>query len=132
MPKQIVRNALVRYEEDGKRRFAFQGQEIEISAEVSKKLGDQLYPEGKGPDTEVASEPGAAPVDLDSGSTEDVAAWLRGDAGDKPKASEIVEAAEGDVDRAVLLLDAEQSLDSEPRKTVVEGLRKIIDGDGGS
>lgn len=41
--------------------------------------------------------------------------------------SEVVEAANGDPARAQQLLDAEQATD-EPRKGVVEGLQKVIDG----
>lgn len=134
MAKRIVRNALVRYVEDGQRRFAFNGQEIDVDQSIIDELGDQLYPAGEGPDTASADAGGGSPagVDLDGGSVEDAAAWLKGDADGKPKASEVVAAANGDVDRAQLLLEAEQSLSGDPRKSVVDGLRKIIDGDGGA
>jgi hypothetical protein len=134
MPKRYVKNALVRYEIDGARRYAHHGQEIDVPQETIDHLGDQLFPEGHGPGITPEDSAGAAgvPVDLDTGAVEDAASWLNGDLGDKPKASEVVAAANGDVDRAQLLLEAEQSLQGDPRKSVVEPLQQIIDEGGTS
>lgn len=56
--------------------------------------------------------------------------WLQSE---RPTAPQVVEAAHGDGDAAATLLEAEQvASNGDPRKTVVQGLEAIIDGDDGS
>lgn len=135
--ERVVRAAIVRYRaggDTGGLRWAKAGESIVVPEEVAEGLGAALHPADFDPDGADDSAGGSSdglPVDLDNADVSDVVAWLSGDVSEKPPTvKEVVEAANDDVDRAVLLLDAEQKRDGDPRKSVEKGLRKIIDQGG--
>lgn len=137
MGKRYVRHALVRFTgEDGGRKYGYQNQEVDLPAGEEARLDrlDALHPEGYNPSAgTVVDADGESTVerpDLDTAPAEDVAAWIKGA---KVNASEVVAAAEGDVDRAMVLLAGEKLAQGDDgRKTVVEPLQKIIDEGGAS
>jgi hypothetical protein len=69
-------------------------------------------------------EAGEQVLDVTSASSEELAAWIRED---KPNANDVVQASGGEPELAQKLLDAEvQATDGEPRKSVLDGLSKVI------
>jgi hypothetical protein len=69
-------------------------------------------------------EDGDGVIDPQTASVADLAEWIRTD---KPNATEVVEAAQGDSEIAAKLLEAEQLATDPPRKSVVEPLQRVAD-----
>jgi len=80
-------------------------------------------------DEEVAAMKGESPAAAANGlNFDDPDALVRWIKEDKPNAGEVVNAADDDPDKAMALLDAEEeATGGQPRKTVSDGLQKIID-----
>lgn len=137
MAERYVKNALVRWQQDGRREYGFQGQLVDLPSDVEKRLDEngELHPKGWSPDAPGAAPDGDTPAPAeapDPGTAEqaELVAWLTSGP-PKPKPSDVVALADGDADYAEVLLDAEKAAhDGEGRKTVVEPLQAIIDEAG--
>lgn len=80
-------------------------------------------------DEEVAAMKGESPAaGADGLNFDDQDALVRWIKEEKPNASAVVSAADDDPDKAMALLDAEEeATGGQPRKTVADGLQKVID-----
>jgi hypothetical protein len=112
-------------------RFARHGQTVDITRDEDLERGEKLGAfEDEAPEDEASEE--AEPTNDEAVDEEieevswrhdDLVAWIRDD---KPTASEVVKAAEGNPEYAKKLIAAEEEASgSQPRKSVVDPLRKI-------
>lgn len=125
MAKKTIRIRSFWYtDDDGNRRDARRGDEVDLSAGDVKR-GEKIGAFGTPPDADASVA--AASADFAARSDEDLEQWIRDE---QPTVQEVVDATGGDPDLAERLLDAETAATGgEPRSTLVEALSKVIGRD---
>lgn len=108
-------------------RHALRGDTVDIPREEDVERGERAGAFVTEEDVELGPEETEEEVESgpDFSSHDALVAWFEEE---RPTAREVVAAAEGNADKADMLLDAEESsTGGHPRKSVVNGLGKIID-----